>query len=122
MEQNMEVLDSTLALASVGGDVEFLAELAGITEAAWPTLLQSIREALADGDLPRAQKAAHLVRITAENLFARRAYLAAFLLESKAGSGELERACQATSALEEEMNRVKPVLADFGKALGRSRC
>jgi hypothetical protein len=119
MEGNEEVFNSALAMASVDGDQEFLGELAGITEAAWPTLRSDIREALAGGDLQGAQKGAHLVRVMVQNLFARRAYLAAFLLETMAGVGELEGARQAIGCLEKEMDRLKPIFADLGKNVGR---
>lgn len=37
------ILDRSRALAAVGGDSRFLSELAGIFEAAYPTLLEGIQ-------------------------------------------------------------------------------
>ncbi len=52
-------LDRSLALAAVGGDRGFLAELAGILGAACPTLLESIRASLAVGTFAR-RRGAHV--------------------------------------------------------------
>ena len=117
MERSVEVLDSTSALDSVGGDLGFLAELAGITEAAWATLLQKIREALAEGDFRSLKRSAYLVRVMAGNLFARRAYTAASFLETIASVGDLESAREAACTLEKEMAQLKPVLAELGNRL-----
>jgi len=122
MEQTSEILDSTAALAGVGGDLEFLSERLGIFRAAAPTLLHDIREALAKGDLPALAKAAHLVKVTAQDLAARRVYVAAAVLESMATGGELEGARQASSMLEEEMNHLKSALTALTNTVGCSQC
>src|SRR5690242_16725824 len=109
MGQTSEVLDRASALASVGGDLEFLRELAGMVQAAWPTLLHDIREALAEGNLAAVEKSAHLVKVTAEYISARKARLQACLLENTAAYGDLEGTRQAAYRLEEELNRVKSV-------------
>ena len=83
MRQISEVFDTTAVLESVGGDEEFLGELVAIFRAAWPNLLREIREALADEDLSAVEKTAHVLKITTQYLCARRAYLAAFLLEER---------------------------------------
>jgi hypothetical protein len=50
-EKYLEVFDMGLVLSSVGGDGEFLTELVGLVQAAWPTLLSDIRGGMARGDL-----------------------------------------------------------------------
>jgi HPt (histidine-containing phosphotransfer) domain-containing protein len=122
MEQSSEILDRTAALASVGGDLEFLSELLGIFRAASPALLHDIREALVKVDLPALANAAHLVRVTAQNVAARRVYLAATLLEKMAACGELEGARHASSRLEKEMDQLKSALTMLANAVGCSRC
>jgi hypothetical protein len=122
MEQTSEILDSTAALAGVGGDRIFLSELLGIFRAASSTLLDDIRKALVKGDLPAVGNAAHLVKVTAQNVAARRVYAAATLLEEMATCGELEGAREASSRLEEEMDYLKPPLTALVNAVGRSRC
>jgi HPt (histidine-containing phosphotransfer) domain-containing protein len=122
MEQSQEILDRTAALAGVGGDLEFLSELLGIFRAASPTLLHDIREALVKGDLTALAYAAHLVRITAQNVAARRVYLAATLLEKMATCGQLEGARQASSRLEEEMDELKSLLTALTNAVSGSQC
>ena len=122
MEHTSEILDSTAALACVGGDRIFLLELLGIYRAAWSTLLDDIREALAQGDLPALANAAHLVKVTAQNVAARRVYAAATLLEKMATCGGLVGARQAFSRLEEEMDYLKSPLTALSNAVGCSRC
>ena len=114
MEQTSDVLDRASALASVGGDQEFLRELAGIAQAAWPTLLQDIREALAGGKLSEVVKFAHLVKVTAQFISARKAYSTALQLEKAGAYGDLEGARQAGSRLGEELDRLDAALASLG--------
>ena len=122
MERTSEILDGPAALAGVGGDRTFLSELLGIFRAASSTLLEDIREALVKGDLAAVGSAAHLVKITPQNVAARRVYAAATLLEEMATCGELEGAREASSRLEEEMDYLKPPLTALVNTVGRSRC
>ena len=111
MTEALDIYDRTAALASVGGDREFLWEISSIARAAWPTLLRDIREALESGDLHSVERAAHLVKVTTQSVFAKRAYLAALLLETMAGYREIEGALEASAGLEEEIERLEPFLA-----------
>ena len=122
MEPTSEILDSTAALAGVGGDCIFLSELLGIFRAASSTLLVDIRDALVKGDLPALANAAHLVKVTAQNVAAGRVYAAATLLEEMATCGELEGARQACRRLEEEMDYLKSPLTALANAVGCSPC
>jgi HPt (histidine-containing phosphotransfer) domain-containing protein len=115
-EQNSEVLDRSVAVASVGGDLEFLSEIAGLVQAAWPTLLGDIREALAAGDLPAVAAHARLAQAAAKNVSARRAYESARRLETTARAGELEAVREAGARLEQEVERLRPALATLGRA------
>ena len=118
MKENSDALDSVAALASVGGDVEFLGKLVGIFRAASPTLLRDIHEALAGGDLQTVEKSAHFVEVAAQSVSAKGVYESALVLETRARYGELEHAQQASRRLEEEIEELKPAFAALGNAVG----
>lgn len=113
MTSASDPLDGSLALAAVGGDRGFLAELAGILGAASPTLLESMRASLAAGNLPAAARAARLLRVAAENVSARRVASAALALEAMARQNRREAVGDAYCALQQEVERLMPVLADL---------
>jgi hypothetical protein len=113
-EQNAEVLDEALALRSVGGDWEFLAEVVGIVRAAWPTLLTDIREGIARGDLCAVEATARLAKAAARNVSARRAYDSALQLEKMAGKGDLQATQGARVSLEREVEKLQLVLSTLG--------
>jgi len=117
-----DILDTTAALARVGGDREFFYELLGIFRAAWPTLLHDIREALVKGDLRAVEGAAHLLQVAAKNVAARRVYVTALLLEKTATYGELQGARQACGLLEEEISQLQLALASIENNVVCSRC
>jgi len=114
LEENSEVLDHDLALASVGGDRDFLTEVAGLVQAAWPTLLGEIGQALAAGDLGAVQKTTRLAKAAARNVSAARAYESALRLEAAAQAGRLEDAREAGVNLEREVEKLKAALAGLG--------
>jgi HPt (histidine-containing phosphotransfer) domain-containing protein len=116
VEENSQVLDRTLALASVGGDREFLSEVAGLVQAAWPTLLGDIRHALAAGDLGAVERTTRLVKAAARNVSAARAYGSALRLEAAARAGQLEAARAGGVQLEQEVEKLKAALATLGKS------
>jgi HPt (histidine-containing phosphotransfer) domain-containing protein len=116
LEENSEVLDRTLALASVGGDREFLSEVAGLVQAAWPTLLSDVSQALAAGDLDAVEGTARLVKAAARNVSAARAYVSAVRLEAAAHGGKLEAARAAGLQLEQEVEKLRAALATLGKS------
>ena len=117
MEQYAEVFDESQALRSVGGDRQFLAEVIGLMQAAWPTLLADIREGLARADLCAVEATARLAKAAARNLAARRAYASALELETMAGKGDFQAAQRARARLEQEVEILQLALS----ALGHSR-
>ncbi len=121
MEQTSEVLDSASALASVGGDADFLREIAGLVQAAWPTLLDDIRGHLAAGDLFAVEADAGLARVAAEYVSAKRAHASALQLQNMACCGDLMGAQRATVELEEEVAELQLVLARFRGPKGSPR-
>ena len=56
VDLNTEIFDLTLALQNVGGDGEFLAEIAGLIKAAWPTLLADLKEGMAAREISARSK------------------------------------------------------------------
>jgi HPt (histidine-containing phosphotransfer) domain-containing protein len=112
-----DALDRSLALAAVGGDSGFLAELAGIFEAAYPTLLERIQRALAVGDLVAAAVAARLLRAVAENVSAKRVASVALECELLARQNSVAEAQAAHRALLQEVERIQPVLDDLKSEL-----
>jgi len=122
MELVPQTLDRTQALAAVGGDTRFLAELAGLLEAACPTLLNDIETALARGDLPAVGWSARLVRVAAENIQARNVADVALLLENLARDKQPRAASAAYRRLQTEVVRLKPVLADLKGEATRFVC
>ena len=113
MESAPFQLDRAQALATVGGDTEFLAELVGIFEAACPVLLNDIQVALANADLTAAGWSARLLRVAAENIKACNVTRLAQLLETLAREKKPRASADTFRALQNEIARLKPVLGDL---------
>jgi len=110
-EQRAEVFDVAQALSSVGGDREFLAEVVGLIQAAWPTLLADIRKGMAQSDLYEVGAKARLAVAAARYVSARRTYEAARGLESIAAKEDWEGAREAMVNLEREVEILQFFLA-----------
>ena len=108
---DMEVFDQAMALASVGSDAEFLNEVVGLVQAAWPTLLAHIREAIAKRNLPAVEMSARLAKAAARNVSSRKAYESALQLETMAGKGDLQGAQRASANLEQDVEKLQSVLS-----------
>jgi len=122
MELATQELDRTQALAAVGGDTRFLAELAGIFEAASPTLLNNIESSLTLGDLPAVSWSARLLRVSAENVQARKVADVALRLEELARKRQPGAAAVAYRTLQVEVARLKPLLAHLKGEATRFVC
>jgi HPt (histidine-containing phosphotransfer) domain-containing protein len=122
MQRSSEVLDSSLALSRVGGDLDFLLDVVGIAQAACPTLINDVRQAIERRDLKSLKKAIRLVKTVAEDVSARRTYVGALRIETLCRYGEWDAAEQACTTLESEMNQLKPALAELEEALWFSQC
>ena len=108
-----ESWDQSRALYSVGGDAEFLTELAGIFCAACPTLLKSLGEAIAAKNCDTAVDAAHLLGRAARNLVATRVQRTALTVETMAVHKELDDIGKAYYELRQETDRLVAALTDF---------
>ena len=108
---NLSLVDRDRALAAVGGDRSFLAELAGIVGAACPILLERVQAALAAGDLPATAWSAHLLRVAAEEVGAGPVANTALALEPHASSNDFDAVNRALRTLQQEVGQLKPALA-----------
>jgi HPt (histidine-containing phosphotransfer) domain-containing protein len=107
------VFDRRAALARLGGEEAFLAQVAGLFLGDSASLLDSARQALARGDSAGARKAAHTLRGSVGYLCAAGVSDAARLLERLSAEGDLAGAEQALRALEQEVDRLRRALADL---------
>jgi len=113
MKVPSECWDRSQALDAVGGDAEFLSELAGMFCAACPTLLNSLSESVAANNFFPAADAAHLLGSAAQSLAAPRVLEAARALEIMARRNEQDDIDYAFYALRQEAVRLVDALADF---------
>jgi HPt (histidine-containing phosphotransfer) domain-containing protein len=112
------VLDRDAILERVGGDVEFLQELAGIFVEDCPKLLEGIRSAISSGDARGLEHAAHTLKGSVSNFGAERARAAACRLEMLGRTGDLTPAPEACSALEREIGRFTDALNALARQAG----
>ncbi len=102
----------------VGGDVEFLKEIAGLFLDDCPKLLAEIRSAVTGGDARQLEYAAHTLKGSVANFGAEAARQAAFRLESLGRAGDLLPAPEAYSNLEDEIQRFTVALSALSRELG----
>jgi HPt (histidine-containing phosphotransfer) domain-containing protein len=109
----LERWDKSRALDGVGGDEEFLSELAGIFSAACPTLLKNLENSIVAGHYLSAADTARLLGRAARNLAAPRVTKAALALETLARRNEIESMPDAWNALQQEAGWLLDELAGF---------
>jgi two-component system sensor histidine kinase/response regulator len=101
------------ALERVEGDRELLAEMIGLFLEECPDLVAEMRSALTAQDAAALHHAAHTLKGSVGNFSARRAFAAALTLEKLGRAGDLAAAPAAFAALEQELERLQPILASF---------
>jgi len=106
-------MDRDAARERLGGDSELLAELAGLFLDECPRLLSEIRCAVARQDGKALERAADSLRGSVANFAANTVMEAAATLSDMGNQVDLERAPEACSALESEIEALKEVLADI---------
>jgi PAS domain S-box-containing protein len=109
-DHKMIEMDYDAALARVGGDVELLAELAGLFLEEYPQLMESARTGLTDGKPEQAHSSAHQLKGLLAQFGAERAREVAFQVESASRRSEVETALQALAELERLMALLRPEL------------
>lgn len=110
MSNHLATLDLALALSRVGGDVALLREIAQIFLEQYPQILSDIRRAIASGDGPALERAAHFLKGGVANFGAKRAADAAFLLENIGRDGRWENSARALADLEAALEKLRPEL------------
>jgi PAS domain S-box-containing protein len=110
-----EILDRVTALARVDGDAKLLGELARLFLADTARLLSAVREAVTRGDAKALEYAAHALKSSVGNFAAHAAFEAAARLEMSGRQGDLAEAQEAYAVLQQEIERLRPVLEGFAK-------
>jgi PAS domain S-box-containing protein len=109
------ILDEAEALHRLGEDRQLLRELAEVFLGECPSLLDTIRNAIANGDAVRLRIAAHSLKGAIDNFVAQAAYQSALRLEMIGRDGNLAEAEQACTKLLTEIDRLLPALADLAR-------
>ncbi|MBI3670340.1 MAG: PAS domain S-box protein [Acidobacteria bacterium] len=114
-----EVLDRDALVARVEGDKELLTEMVELFLQDSPRLIAAIREAAARGDAKSLERSAHTLKGSVSNFCAPAATAAAVRLEQMGREGDLAQAAEGCAALEKEIARLKPLLAELGQEVAR---
>jgi two-component system, sensor histidine kinase and response regulator len=110
-----EVVDRAEALRHTDGDGELLRELVELFLASLPSEMGALRDALARGDCRAVERVAHSLKGSVGNFAAAPAFEAAMELEERSRAGDLAGAERAMAHLEQEVERLMPVLAAVGR-------
>ncbi len=94
------VLDRTVAMARVGGDVELLKEIAVLFLEEYPRVLVDLHKAVEAGDAKAVERNAHGLKGSVANFGARAVVDAAFELEQLGHAQKLAKVPQVLSSLE----------------------
>jgi HPt (histidine-containing phosphotransfer) domain-containing protein len=106
-----EPFEASALLDLVGGDWEFLRELVSLFRSESPKRLREIQDAIGRGDAEAVRLAAHALKGSVANFFARDAVEAARRLEESGGEGNLAGAEGACAALEKALRELDSALA-----------
>lgn len=109
-ERPATILDEAALLERIGGDTEFLQELAEMFQQQREQLIEEIRSAADARDAQALARAAHTLKGCVGNLGAGAAYESALQVEMLARNGQLSEAQQATAELESEVARFEQAL------------
>ena len=109
-EEAPEILDWEKAVRQAEIAPETLRDMAAMFLEETPKLLKECRESLESGDAKSLRRAAHTIKGSAAIFAAERATAAALHLETLAKEGHLDQAPAACTELENELNRLTPLL------------
>jgi CheY-like chemotaxis protein/HPt (histidine-containing phosphotransfer) domain-containing protein len=109
------ILDMSELLERAGDDMELVMVVVDMFLDEYPELLSQMQDAIQRGDSEALRIAAHTLKGSSANLAARSVSQAALVLEDIGRDGDMTHAEEAYSALEAEMERLKPVLTSLGK-------
>jgi two-component system sensor histidine kinase/response regulator len=108
--ESASLLDLDKALTHVAGDAQLLGELVRLFLGDYPRLLADLHTATERGDARKLKIAAHTLKGSLACFAAGPAAGAAQHLEGLAGKGDLSQAAGAVTALETEVERLRPTL------------
>jgi two-component system, sensor histidine kinase and response regulator len=111
-----EPLDLEAALACMGGDANILADIAALFLEDYPKTLQEIQAAVSGGNALALNRAAHTLKGSLGYLGARSAEARARELETMSSEGELGSAPEVLAALEDQLARLRPAVAELASA------
>ncbi|HEV2176195.1 MAG TPA: response regulator [Terriglobia bacterium] len=109
------VIDLAAALEHLDGDLELLAEGAGMFLEDCPVMMSAVQQAVEQKDSTALMRAAHSLKGSLATFAARPAVAAALRLELMGRQGSLVQADAACRELEAAVERLKPALADLAK-------
>ena len=105
--------DRAAALDRVGGDAVLLAEIAKLFLEEYPTQLAAIRAAVAAGNAPELERAAHSLKGSVANFAAPAVVEAARMLEQIAREARLETAGELAAVLEQQLEQLRVPLVQL---------
>jgi HPt (histidine-containing phosphotransfer) domain-containing protein len=106
-------LDLQAFLRTLRGDATLAAAMAALFLSECPSLLDTVRQAVAAADAQAVEQAAHSLRGSVGNFMAIEATAAAARLEAFGRSGDLSQAASALRALEAAIERLTPALREI---------
>jgi HPt (histidine-containing phosphotransfer) domain-containing protein len=112
-----QVIDREALLDRVGGDQDFLQEIASLFLEDCPKLLADVRTAVSSEDARGLEHAAHALKGSVANFGAEAARQAASRLETLGRAGDLKPAPEAYSTLEQEIGRFTQALGTLSREL-----
>jgi PAS domain S-box-containing protein len=113
--QSDDVISWEDAVKQMEGDVDLLKEIAEMFLEESPVLMDRMRQATAEGDCKKLERAAHTIKGSVGNFAAKPAFDAAQKLENLGRDGDMNHAVEAFKTLEREIERLKPALAALGR-------
>jgi HPt (histidine-containing phosphotransfer) domain-containing protein len=109
-ERSEVIPDRETLVARVGGNAALLGAMAALFLDECPGYISGIRRAVAGRDAPALERAAHALRGAVSNFAAEPTAQAAQRLEQMGREGDLARSGQALRELEDELERLRPLL------------
>ena len=114
-ETQSEIVNTSVIMERVDGDRELLNEIVELFLAECPKLVSNVKEAIAKQDSKTLEFAAHTLKGAVGNLAASKAYSCAQELENMGRNDTLSGVEIAYQELEENIERLKPVLKALTK-------
>jgi len=115
------IFDYAAILGAFDGDIELMAEIAGVFLKNCPQLLAEVRAAIAEGDSRALNRSAHSLKGSISNFAVPDAYQAALRLETMGRDGDLSQAEDAFRSLAAEIDSLVPFLESIAHGVPQAR-